>query len=125
MANRQRDPHKEAFWRRHVEAWRRGGGSIRAYCREAGVSEQSFHAWRRTLAQRAATTTSQAAAQPKSSVFVPVRLVAEPAIPRLPASDAFDGVEVVLRGGRRVRVTAGFAVATLRQVVAVLEGLPC
>jgi len=34
-------------------------------------------------------------------------------------------VEVVLRGGRVVRVAAGFAAKTLREVVATLEDLPC
>jgi hypothetical protein len=49
---------------------------------------------------------------------VPVRLI-EDAAP--PAS----AIEVILRGGRVVRVSAGFAVQTLRAVVAALEELPC
>jgi hypothetical protein len=51
------------------------------------------------------------------SPFVPVRLVAN----ATPAA----AVEVVLRGGRVVRVAAGFAAQTLREVVAALEDLPC
>jgi hypothetical protein len=50
------------------------------------------------------------------SPFVAVRLVEDAA----PAA-----VEVVLRGGRVVRVAAGFAAQTLRAVVAALEDLPC
>jgi hypothetical protein len=47
-------------------------------------------------------------------------LIAASAVPAEAGS-----VEVVVRGGRVVRVAAGFAAATLREVVAVLEGLPC
>jgi hypothetical protein len=45
---------------------------------------------------------------------VPVRLVEDVAV----------AVEVVLRGNRVVRVPAGFAARTLRDVVAALEELP-
>jgi hypothetical protein len=48
---------------------------------------------------------------------VPVRLVEDAA--------SAPAVEVVLRGGRVVRVAAGFAAKTLREVVAALEDLPC
>jgi len=51
------------------------------------------------------------------SPFVPVRLVEETACGA--------AVEVVVRGGRVVRVAAGFAAQTLRAVVAALEDLPC
>jgi hypothetical protein len=51
------------------------------------------------------------------SLFVPVRLVED--------SPPAGAVEVVLRGGRVVRVAAGFAAETLRAVVAALEERPC
>jgi len=135
MARGQRDRTKERLWRRHVAAWRRSGQSARAYCKSAGVSEPSFYAWRRVLVEREAldragaahagdrVLSGQAAAigMPSKgaavSPFVPVRLVEDG------ASTA--AVEVVLRGGRVVRVAAGFAAATLRAVVAALEDLPC
>jgi transposase len=130
MARGQRDRAKEQHWRRHVAAWRRSGQSIRAYCRAEGLSEPSFYAWRRLLAERrrrtqpervedgrALFTGQSAAAAPSVSPFVPVRLV-EDAAP-------LAAVEVVLRGGRVVRVAAGFAAKTLREVVAALEDLPC
>jgi hypothetical protein len=34
-------------------------------------------------------------------------------------------VDLVLRGGRVLRLTAGFTTATLRAVLTVLEDLPC
>jgi hypothetical protein len=58
------------------------------------------------------------AAHAEKSPFVPVRLVDDKPPPT---------VEVVLRGGRVVRVTAGFEAQILRAVVAALEegDLPC
>ena len=135
MAKTWRDRGKERFWRRHVAAWRRSGRGIRDYCRSVGLSEPSFYAWRRVLAERQAARRTAASARKVASAqkvverqeqstrvaaFVPVRLIAESA-----EAAAAGSVEVVVRGGRVVRVAAGFAAATLRDVVVVLEGLPC
>jgi hypothetical protein len=134
MARGQRDRTKERHWRRQVAAWRRSGQSVRAYCESEGVSEASFYSWRRVLAEREAledTGTLQAGDRVEDraaatggrgraaavSPFVPVRLVED--------ATATAAVEVVLRGGRVVRVAAGFAASTLREVVAALEDLPC
>jgi transposase len=133
MARGQRDRTKERYWRRHVAAWRRSGQSVRAYCKSVGVSEPSFYAWRRLLAERESldgaghagdlVASDQAAATrarvraAAASPFVPVRLV-EDAV-------SAPAVEIVLRGGRVVRVAAGFAAKTLRDVVTALEDLPC
>jgi hypothetical protein len=118
---RARDHAKERHWRRHVAAWRRSGWSVRAYCDSEGLATASFYAWRRVLAERGPrddTVAGKRSAAPAAlSPFVPVRLVDD--------APAMSAVEVVLRGGRVVRVAAGFAAATLRDVVAVLEGLPC
>jgi transposase len=125
MAKGQRDRAKERHWRGHLAAWRRSGQSVRAYCAAQGLSEPSFYAWRRVLLQRdgrsgikvAPGATSPSAALAGRSPFVPVRLVEE--------ATSAASVEVVLRGGRVVRVAAGFTAQTLREVVAALEDLPC
>ena len=130
MAKAWRDRGKERFWRQHLAAWRRSGRGIRDYCRNAGLSEPSFYAWRRVLAERQSERQSarrmvasarKQAERPEQSTtaaaFVPVRLIEESAVA--------GSVEVMVRGGRVVRVAAGFAATTLREVVAVLEGLPC
>jgi hypothetical protein len=48
-----RDPAKEAYWRKQLALWQQSGLSIRAFCREHGVVETSFYAWRRELIIRA------------------------------------------------------------------------
>lgn len=137
MARFQRDRSKERFWRRAVRQWRQSGQSIRAFCRERGLSEPSFHGWRRTLAERdqAADKTRRATRvaskrghqEQNGDVgrdFVPVQIVAS-AAPAVTASAASGGIEVVVGAGRVVRIAAGFDAATLQRLLAVLEDRPC
>jgi hypothetical protein len=69
-----------------------------------------FYHWRRVLERRAAE---------EPAPFVPVHVVADAVSTRTSA------LGVVLTDGRTVRVPPGFDVATLRQLLAVLEGRPC
>jgi transposase-like protein len=130
MARRgvRRDRSKERFWQRLLRLWRRSGRTVRDFCDEHGVSEPSFFAWRRMLAERdqqrgqrgrrdkpnaraSADPPAQADDQP---VFVPLRVVSTAAF------------EVMLKGGRVVRVPAGFDAASLRQLLAIVdEERPC
>lgn len=141
MVRFQRDKSKEHFWRRAVRQWRRSGQSIRAFCQERGLSEPSFHGWRRTLAERdraadqASQATRLASKRQKQEQngrigrdrdFVPVEIVASaaPLVPVATAS-ASAGIEIVVGAGRVVRIAAGFDEATLRRLLAVLEDRPC
>jgi transposase-like protein len=123
-----RDYGKEHFWRRLFQLWRRSGCTIRAFCAEHGVSEPSFFAWRRRIAER----DRQAPARPdghtgdhrddrhRQPTFVPLRVVPTP------ATEPATAFEVVLPGDRVVRVPAGFDPASLRQLLAILqEERPC
>ena len=125
-----RDLGKERFWRRLLQLWRRSGRSIRAFCAEHRVREGSFHAWRRTIADR----DRQLATQPEGlsgsrhvaphqvtagqATFVPLRIVPTP------AGDPSRAFEVVLSDDRVVRVPAGFDPASLRQLLAILQEQP-
>lgn len=105
-----RDKRKEQQWRRRIRSWRTSGLSVRAFCARHGLAQPSFYAWRRELQRRDA----------EEPAFVPVRVVLDDGSART------SSVDVVLRGGRTLRVGPGFDAATLRQVVAVLEeGPPC
>jgi hypothetical protein len=104
---RPRDPRKEQQWRHWLEHWRHSGLSVRAFCERHHLTQASFYAWRRRLHLHAAATS-----------FVPVQILAdEPFAP--PAA-----LELVLNAGQRLRIRPGFDPATLRQVLAVLEGEP-
>ena len=103
---KRHDRQKEQQWRRWLKEWQASGLSVRAFCERQRLSEPSFYAWRRKLATCDA----------RRPVFVPVQISAD--------EEGLTGdssLEVVLAGGRRVRVPAGFDAATLRQLLAVLE----
>jgi transposase len=105
-----RDEEKERQWRRRIDQWRVSGLSVRAFCARHGLATAGFYNWRRVLQRRAA----------EKAAFVPVQVVAD-AVPTQASA-----LEVVLADGRAVRVAPGFDAATLRQLLAVLEGKgPC
>jgi transposase-like protein len=106
-----RDPRKEQHWRRLIQLWKNSGLSVRAFCARHRITQPSFYAWRRELQQRDATT-----------AFVPVQVETND---QLATGASIATIEVVLAGGQCVRVTPGFDPATLRQLLAVLEGGTC
>ena len=83
---------------------------MRDFCARHDLTTASFYHWRRVLEQRAAE---------EPVAFVPVQVVAD----TMPAQTS--ALEVVLADGRTLRVAPGFDAATLRQLLAVLEGQPC
>ena len=102
-----RDPRKEQHWRRLIQLWKNSGLTIRAFCARHHLSQPSFYTWRRELKQRDAATT-----------FVPVRVVTDDQpTPSTP-------IEILLAGGRSVRITPGFDPTTLGKVLAVLKEEP-
>jgi transposase len=103
---RPRDGQKEQQWRRWLREWQSSGLSVRAFCERHHLSEPRFYAWRGKLAKRDA----------QRPAFVPVQVVADEALTTT--------LELVLAGGRKLRVPAGFDAATLRQLLAVLEEQP-
>jgi transposase len=105
-----RDPRKEQHWRRWIQQWQHSGLSAQAFCDRHHLPVPRFYAWRRTLHQRDAA----------AATFVPVQIV--PDRPPEPGGD----LELLLAGGRRLRVRPGFDPATLRQLLTVLEeASPC
>src|SRR5262245_56419419 len=104
-----RDPRKEQFWRRMLRLWQRGSLSVRAFCEQQRLSQPSFYAWRRTLAERDA----------QAVTFVPVEVLPEP-LPPSPEPEAAS-LELILVGGRVLRIGPAFDEPTLRRLLAVLE----
>jgi hypothetical protein len=122
MAKRPRDLDKRQRWQQHFLDQPASGLSIRAYCRQHQLSEPSFYAWRRTFSPCAPTSplvTPTPAKNTSSPIpaFLPVRVMDETAPPST--------CEIVLRGGRSIRVRPGFSADVLHQLISVLEQLPC
>jgi hypothetical protein len=107
---RARDERKERQWRRWISQWQTSGLSVRAFCAQHGLADASFYRWRRVLERRAT----------ELPAFLPVQIVADTRPPQAST------LELVLTGGRVVRVAPGFDEATLRRLLAVLqEGGAC
>jgi hypothetical protein len=108
---RRRNPAREQFWRETVAAWRKSGQSVRAFCADRGVSEATFFARRRELADRHAPEPPTGPSP--APQFVPVKVVPDPTI------------EVVLPSGLVVRVPASADPAAVARLVAALGQGPC
>ena len=91
-------------WAERIAAQQRSGISVKQFCKEQGLTEQSFYLWRKKLRE-----------QP------PMRfaLVETGSARRQPATEA--GLELVLASGERLHIGAGVDSATLRMVLEVLR----
>ena len=67
---RRRSPERVRHWRDLVDAWKRSGQTINAFCRDRMLTRSNFDRWRRIRAVESA--------KPKPTSFVPLRVVAEP-----------------------------------------------
>lgn len=95
-------------WGQIIDQQRTSGLGVAAFCRRHVIPVSSLYAWRRRLA-----------------ISVPPHAFVEAKIAAVPAAAEDAGrIEIRLHGGRRLRVGHGFDPHLLRDVIAVLEGLP-
>ena len=73
MTRAKRSVEKEKFWRSVVQQQRQGGLNVRTFCKQQGISEPSFYAWRRELQKRDAQ--SAADADTTRGRLIPVEVV--------------------------------------------------
>jgi hypothetical protein len=103
------------YWRaadaeRVLEAWRRSGEGGAAFARRQGLSVRRLLRWRERLRES------------KAPVFHPVRVVERGELIGVAGTGA---LELELRGGRRIRVSAGFDPELLEELVRTVEGWGC
>jgi len=108
--HRRSDPAKEKFWRKTLRGFAASGQGVRAFCAARGLTEPSFYAWRRTIAQRGRKSVAPALKRP---TFVELRP------PH--ARGNGDAPLELLAGNRRLLIRRGCDAALLRQVLAALE----
>jgi len=123
MANRRRDAERESFWRGALARHAASGRSVAAFCRREKLSQPSFYAWRRTIAQRegAQRTISQRDSQrPKTTrprrparEFLPVRVT------DLPARDS--SIMIELAGGHVLRLPEATPAVRIAELVRALQ----
>lgn len=104
-----------------VSAWRASGASLEAFARAHGTSAQRIRNWRD---KRFGTPASRREAKAKEQpTLLPAKVVASTALTSTRAASS--SMEVVLHGGRSIRVGADFDPVALTRLLTTLEGLPC
>jgi hypothetical protein len=91
-------------WAERIAAQRRSGMSVKQFCKEQGLTEYSFYAWRKRLQESG-----------------PVRFALVERSVRRQERSAEAALELVLATGERLRIGAGVDTATLRTVLDVLR----
>jgi len=113
---RRKNAQTEASWRERVERWEASGLSVRDFCQDESISENSFYSWRRELRlrdqQRSGQTEPRAAPRAVAGEFIPVKLL-EPA--------AAGALELVHPLGYVVRVDGEVNSRCLMQVLDLLD----
>lgn len=91
-------------WAERIAAQLRSGMSVKQFCKEQGLTEYSFYAWRKRLQERG-----------------PVRFALVERNTRQQERQAEGVLELVLGTGERLRIGAGVDSATLRTVLDILR----
>lgn len=98
-------------WRRRVRQWRASGESSGAFAATIGCNPRTLTWWASRLRR---------APRPREAPFDLVRVVTGPVEPT-EETPVGSPVEVILSGGRVLRVRRGFEAAVLRAVIATLD----
>jgi Transposase len=91
-------------WAERIAAQQRSGVSVKHFCKEHGLTECSFYAWRKRLQEKG-----------------PVRFALVERSTRQPERMSDAALELVLATGERLRIGTGVDTATLRVVLDVLR----
>ena len=95
---------KAEQWAERIAAQQRSGISVKQFCKEQGLTEYCFYAWRKRLQETG-----------------PVRFALVDRRPRRQERAAEAALELVLATGERLRIGAGADAATLRTVLDILR----
>jgi len=114
--SQKHDVEKARYWQAVIRDAARSGLSTRAFCRQRKLKECQFYWWQRRLKEK-----RPSASRPRGLANGPASFALvsdEPA-----TTDA--GIELLLAGGRRLRIAKGVDEPTLRSVLAALEQPGC
>ncbi len=114
--NQKHNVEKARYWQTVIRDAARSGMSTRAFCRQRKLRECQFYWWQRRLKEKRPPVSTPRGSATNSASFA---LVSDEA----GGNDA--GIELVLAGGRRLRLAKGVDEPTLRSVLAALERPGC
>ncbi len=95
---------KAKAWAERIVAQQQSGMSVKQFCKEQGLTEYSFYAWRKRLQEK----------QPVRFALVERRAIRQ-------EGTAEAALELVFATGERLRIGAGVDGATLRRVLEALR----
>ena len=110
---KKQDVEKARYWQAVIRDAARSGLSTRAFCRQRKLHESQFYWWQRRLKER------------RPPILTPGNGPASFALVSDEPTTADAGIELVLAGGRRLRIAKGVDEPTLRSVLAALEQPGC
>ena len=103
------DTDQQQFWQMVLDTFKSSGLSIRRFCKQEGLSEPSFYAWRKRLTQvDASDAVKEAVCQPEP--FIQVSLPTE----------QHGGLELLLSSGHTLRISSPADSQTLTTVLSAL-----
>ena len=111
MSTKQKESKKDQrqFWQMAIETWQSSGLSIRRFCKQEGLSEPSFYAWRKRLPQVDESDADKEAVC-QSEPFIQVSLPTE----------KHGGLELVFSSGHTLRISSPADTQTLTTVLSAL-----
>jgi hypothetical protein len=112
MNGKKADVEKQRYWQRTIGEGARSGMSIREFCRQRRLKEAQFYWWQRKL---------KAGREERKTVRPIGRGAASFALVSDETGNIPAGLELVLRDGRRLRISPGVEEETLRAVLAAVE----
>jgi transposase-like protein len=95
---------RSAYWRERIAEHERSGMSVQQFCKERGMTEQSFYVWRKRLRKQ----------QPPRFALVETGAASQTARKA--------GLELMLVTGERLQIGADVDPTLLRRVVEALRG---
>ena len=112
MGNQPWDVDKERHWAKVIREAARSGMSIREFCSQRKLKESQFYRWQRKLRERRTERTLRRRGGQKAKGQAASFALVSDQPGQLDA-----GIELVLAGGRRVRISQGVDEETLRTVL--------
>ena len=114
--SQKHDVEKARYWQAVIRDAARSGMSTRAFCRQRKLKECQFYWWQRRLKEKRPSVATARGPEDGPASFALVS--DEPGM-------AEAGIELLLAGGRRLRIAKGVDEPTLRTVLAALEQPGC
>ena len=103
--------YKQGFWREHSDAWKSSGLTQAEYCKQQGISYQSFVYQHNRIASKAQRKTAMSFVEAKPEA---VAVSAQAA-----------GLQLMLPNGIRVGITNEVSPILLKAVLTIAGGLSC